>query len=231
MAARETQVVDDGLPVTTVDQVGTLASIVQWVNQSLKRLELSRPRWRWMIVEFTSTASTTIGVASYTAAALGITSFSRWQKEMELPDGTVYRPISIYLAATGVSDENELQFMDWETFRITYRRGTQTNNRPLVWTVNPATQELVLGPAPNAAFKLKGEVVRAPQVLSGDSDTPTMPADHHELIAWMAVAMAQKADEATTAAIETANEKVREFSRILDREQYAPYTLGGDPIA
>jgi len=231
MAARETQVVEDGLPETTINQVGILGSIVKWVNDSWKRLQLKRPRWKWMRRRWTATSATTVDLARYSASALGITRFSRWITDTRRSDGSVYQPLTMYLEATGISDEGPLQFIEWDIYVERYLRGSVDSNRPIEWSIDPQTRDLMLGPPPNDAFILKGECVVSPQVLDGDDDEPELPEDFHELIAWLAVERAQNADEATPQAIQTAMDQVKEIGRLLDREQNDPYTIGGDPIA
>jgi hypothetical protein len=231
MAARETQMIERGLPTTTVDQVGILGDIVDWVNDNYKTLQLERPMWRWMRRQFTATSTTTVGRSRLSATTAGITSFSRWVKDYVLSDGSLYRPMSIYLASLGVSDEVPLTFIDYEVYRLRYLRSTVVNNRPIEWTIDPQTGDMLLGSPADDAYQIKGECVAGPEVLSGDDAVPSLPTDHHELLAWMTVTSAAEADNATSDAAQRAARKTSGFGRILDREQNQGFTIGGEPIA
>jgi hypothetical protein len=231
MAARETQMIERGQPTTTVDQVGILGDIVDWVNDNYKTLQLERPSWRWMRRQFTATAATTVGAYQFSSSSLGITRFSRWVRDYPLADGSLYRPMSIYLQSSGVADEVALTFIDYEVYRLRYLRGTVVNNRPIEWTIDPQTGDMLIGAPADNAYIIKGENIVGPDVLSGDSDVPELPEDHHEILAWMTVLSASEADNATSDASMRAQNKVAMFGRVLDREQNQGFSIGGEPIA
>lgn len=231
MACRESMVVNPGSPDTVVDQDGLLLNFVNWVADGWDTLQLKRPRWSWMRRRITSNVLT-IGTGSYSAAALGITSFGRWLPDYDPGDGTTYFTVYAYLASQGVAYSAPLPYMRWETFRATYLRATVANNTPTNWSIDPQTKEMVIGPKPSAAAYLDIDYVKGKQDrLALDATVPELPEEHHPLLAYIGLARAQRADEASPAAVANAVAYVDEHMRLLEREENAGFVIGGDPIA
>lgn len=222
---------DPGTPSTVVDQTGLAANFVGWVADAWDDLQMKRPRWRWMRRRAYSTP-TTANVSVYLASALGITSFGRWLPDYELADGSLYNTMTCYLQSQGVAYEGPLTYLPYESFSLMYLRGSVSASIPAAWTIDPETGALVLGPAPNAAYILGMEFIKGKQArLALDATVPELPLAHHNLLAYLGLLRAQNTDGATALAIQTARDYVDTHMRILEREQYTVFTVGGDPIA
>lgn len=168
-------------PSTVVSQTADARKVVNWVIQAWRTIQLSQDHWRWMRKEF-SFASLTPNTARYTATALSITDWARWVTEIDT--------LTLYLTATGVSDEGELRWMGWHDYRRSYERGTQVAARPVYAAISPA-DELCFGAKPDLAYTVRGEYYATPQILALDADVPECPTMYHDLIAWKAMELAQ----------------------------------------
>ncbi len=146
-----------------------------WVIRAWEEIQEMRSDWKWMRSEYSFT--TTADDGSYTSTQAGISSrFGFWDRTY----------CTTYLTATGVDDQVELCWMEYEDFRAAYLTGTQTSNRPRHFTIGDAN-ELIVGPKPNStAYTILGNYFKSPQVLSADADTPELP-EQHKVIAWYAI--------------------------------------------
>lgn len=210
--ARESGVVSGVNPTTVVSQAGQLLKIVEWTARAWEVIQNRHQHWRWMRKEWTG--STSSGTAKYTGTSLASTNFSRWARDQP---GYDYFPLTLYLTATGVSDEGALREITWEEWRQRYGRGTQTNSRPTSYAISPAN-ELCLGPIPDAAYTLNGEQYKDVQVLSGNTDTPECPSRFHDAILYQGLILLAEHDEAPIA-IATAKSQLATWMDALRTDQ------------
>lgn len=183
--ARESGTVSGTQPTTVTDQVGRLNNIVNWVRDAWEDIQNIHASWLFMRKEFSG--SITSGQVRYSGASFGLTDFAEWIKDFD--------NLSIYKTATGAADENPLLYLRWDDWRQMYDRGSQTANRPTIFSVSPAN-ELVLGPIPDDAYTLRGEYRRMPQLLTANEDIPDMPIRFHKIIQWKALMSLAEYDEA-----------------------------------
>ena len=181
---RESGTAGGNLPTAVTDQVGRQLKVVNWVADAWSEIQNDESTWLWMRKEFSNVLS--IGQFKYTAASFSLTDFSRWVTDP--------RSVTMYLTATGVSDEGELNFIPWEHWRLKYGRGSQTANRPIEYTITPAL-EFAVGPKPDLVYTVLGEYYQGNQTLAADGDTPNCPARFHDVITWKALMKMSWADE------------------------------------
>ena len=182
--ARESGTVSGTQPASVTDQNGRLLNIVNWVIDAWTEIQNSQASWRFMRKTFSGTL--TSGTSTYTAASFGITDFAEWITEDDV--------VTIYLTSTGVADESNLRWIPWQTWRVKYGRGSQTNNKPTEYTISPAG-EFVVGPVPNDTYTVNGENRRTPQVLIAGADIPICPVRFHDVITWDAIKKVAEFDE------------------------------------
>jgi hypothetical protein len=218
MVARESGTVSGTQPVAVTGQTGRLGKIVFWVDEAWRQIQNRRNAWFWMDTEFSGT--TTASSPRYTAASFSLSPWAAWI--------TKERTLSIYLTATGVSDESYLMFMPWDTWKQRYDFGTQTNDRPSYYSVSPAG-ELCFGPIPDDTYTVRGRYRKGAQSLTANGDIPEMPERFHDLIGWEALLLLQEHDEAQIP-IAVAMRRRRELTSDLERDQLPPIEIGG-PIA
>ncbi len=171
-------------------QTGRLAQVVNWTNVAWERIQTVRPDWQWMREEFTGSILTP--TQRFAASDFSITRFSSWHFDPRPGEDSGF---SLYLTATGVSDEQPIRFMAWDLFRRQFLRGTQTADRPAWFTVD-YDRKLVMGPAPSADYTVRGEYFKSPQTLSANSDLAELPAENHWLLVWDALILLAENDEA-----------------------------------
>ncbi|MDO8534623.1 MAG: hypothetical protein Q7S17_07780 [Xanthobacteraceae bacterium] len=223
MTSRESGTVHGVEPKSTTGQIGRLAKVVAWTAEAWREVQNLHDNWRWMRAEFPSTALTVAGTARYTPASWNITDLASWVTER--------RSVSIYVSATGVSDEGEISFMpDWIDYRAMYDRGTQNNNRPTHWAISPAN-EFCLGSKPNAVFRVKGEYMKTAVTLSDSTDTPLCPVRFHPIIAWKAVMLLCQHDEAPLEFFAGAQQKYTQYLSDLRRDQLPKVRIASEPLA
>jgi len=212
--ARESGTISGTQPTTVASQTGRLAKIVDWTIDAWRRIQNDRNAWKWMRTEFSG--SITSGTARYTAASFSLSRHARW-----LTDAN---NLTIYKTATGVSDESALTVISWDTWRQTYGRGSQTNNRPVSYAVSPSG-ELCFGPIPDDSYTINGEYYKSPQILADNTDEPECPARFHQIIVQRALVSLAEHDEALVTAA-AAQKNYNEIMLDLESDQLPTIALG-----
>lgn len=161
--------------------------LFDWYADAWRDLQAERD-WRWMrtVLDVTLTA----GQQTYTAEGLGALRFGRWRREdME------YRP-GAYVDGS-VNTIWPLAFRQLDNFRQLWIYRQMGNSRPIDWTIDESEQ-LLIGPAPAEAYKLRIDFWKEPSELAADTDTPDLPARFQYIVMWralMAVARQSAAPE------------------------------------
>lgn len=225
-AAREGGVIA-GLPsfATVANPSGRVAQLVNWINDAWVHIQNERTDWLWMRARFDATL--TASTASYTAASLAFTGYSRvaaWDR------GTMQRPpMSIYDNDIGRSDEGQIPWVSYDQWMNTYDIGVHDENRPTCWTISPAN-ELLFGPTPDKEYKIRGGYRKTPQELSADTDEPEMPSRFHDVIIAEAISMMSRSDEVAETFI-TYKGQYDRLRHALVNDQTPSVGIGGYPLA
>lgn len=219
--AQESNTVSGTSPTTVVSQTGRLLKFVNWTSAAWVDIQNKHPGWRFLRKDFPSTALTTANTIRYTASSWNITDLGAWLKEPRL--------ITIYDNSVGVSDENELQYLHWDEFRIRYLRGTQTSTRPVHYSISPAN-EFCLGPTPNTTYRMNGEYRRSAQVMSANADEPICDARHHLIIVWRALKYVHENDEGQFNAL-TSMANLQSMMFDLEGDYLPEPEIGSEPLA
>ena len=223
-ATRESRTASGVQPSTVINQTGRLLKFVNWTIAAWKEIQNSRAHWEWMKKEFSE--ETSIGAPRYTANGWAIADFARWVGDNVADD---YYPTTLYLSATGVSDEGVIRQISWRQWRTTYGRGSQTNRRPINYAISPQN-EFCVGPTPDAVFTVKGEYFETAQILAADEDIPNLPVRFHDIIPYRALILMSEHDEALTH-IAACRGRYAEMMSDLQRDQLPPSYLSGEPLA
>lgn len=177
-------------PATVTGQTGRLLRVVNWTKEAYRQLQVMRSDWEWLRAEFEG--ETLVNVRRY---SLNETNerWRNWVFTSSRGDPT----FSCWLTATGQTDERWLQYRPWEYFRRTFLFGDNASEtgRPAYISVDPQGQ-LVLHPIPDAAYTIRGEFMRGPQILAADAEEPELPEEYHEAIKWKALILLGIFDEA-----------------------------------
>lgn len=189
VASESGTVVGTGQPsaVNTTDP--RLAKIVRWTNDAWRQIQNVHEGWLWKRSSFSG--PTVAGQREYTGVQMGVASrFGEFLYSGKKDE----RRYSIYLTATGVADEQPLQFQPYDWFWSNNMRGTQTNDRPAYFTITPEGK-ISFHPIPDAVYTVRGPYLKDVQELTADADTPEMPARFHDIIADVALRMLGTHDE------------------------------------
>lgn len=172
-------------PSTVVAQTGELKRLCDWIIAAWQDLQNAKTQWRWMRRPFTFNTVANDDSYAYTDVtdvdATGvITRFSHWWAHDECD------PYLAYLSSGGVAGQYRLIYLPWEQFKWQYRFGTQNATQPIHVSVDHSNN-LVLGPKPDAVYVVTGDFQRSMQTLALDADIPEMPVAYHMLIVYRAM--------------------------------------------
>lgn len=207
------------VPSGVTGQTGRNEKVVNWVIDAWTDIQNSEDQWRWQRKEFSNVLS--VGTFKYTALSFNLTNHSRWVDDPE--------SMTIYLTATGVSDENALGVISFETWRIKYGRGTQTSQRPTEYAITPAN-EIAVGPAPDVVHTILGQYYQGAQVLAADADIPECPIRFHDVIAWLALMRLHAADEAAEQFTRVKEDKYEPLLNNLKRDQLPELVIAASSV-
>lgn len=222
------------MPATVVGQTGRSAKVVYWVNEAWRNIQNASSYWRWMNSEFTGTTidntqryDGTAFIDDFTGVAIG----DRFGNFITTgADGSPFG-LSIYQTSIGRTDEGKLRcFDDWAYFYNKVLIGYHANDKPLYCSIDDVGR-LVLAPTPSATgWTIRGRYRKEVQTLSGNTDTPEMPARFHDIIKLVALHLLGTFDEAQPVQLQLW--QLRRFQNwsMLEASQLPRIGLGG-PLA
>lgn len=214
-------------PAAVTGQSGQALKVVTWVKKAWEAIQNSSADWTFLAGEVSATALT-INTMSYTSTALGVSSrFGEWRGDRLDNTGRLYRAWSIYDNAIGVSDEVPLHEVTYNYWREVYDRGSHDASRPIVYALAP-DKTIRFGGKPDSAYRVRGEYVKAPQVLAADADVPDMPSRFHDIIVWRAILLASEQGEAPSGIAYAQAEFYRLLSD-MQRDLLPAITARGSP--
>lgn len=163
-------------PTTVINQTGEYQRLVDWIAEADEEIQRETDEWRFMVGNYA--LNTLVGVASYLPSDCipPITDMRKWKER---------RP-KMYLLASGVTDEQELTYIDYDDWYHRYGTGPQSNSRPRHWAYGNAG-ELLIGPRPADVYRISGEYQRVVTPLTLDAQTPIYPAEFHLLPVYLAM--------------------------------------------
>ncbi|MCP4607743.1 MAG: hypothetical protein GY845_03360 [Planctomycetes bacterium] len=208
-------------PTTTVDQVGILKQVVDWINTAYIDVQSQHAIWHFMQDDFSF--QTTASKREYSIADTGVTDLETWK----LDD---YGSFRVYLTSSGVANEQYMYQLLWDDYRQMYLYGATRTAEGLPNYVSVQPDEgLNLYLVPDDIYTIVGEYYKVPAELSGDTDVPIIPSQFHMIIVWRALMF--------YAGYDAANEKYAmgktEYKKLLMRleiDQLPQITFGG-PLA
>ena len=217
--ARESGTITGTQPAAVTGQTGRLAKVINMVAQAWIDIQNVHDNWLWMRTEFDDTAITQ-STGQYTADSWSLSDVGEWI--------TTPKSVWIHLTSGGVGNESELKWIEWDLYRQKYLKGTQTENRPIEFSISPA-QEFCFGPVPDATYAVSGEYYATPQALAANGDVPNCPARFHNLIVWKAMLLLHEHDEAVIRIAEAMRHYPTELS-VLGRSQLPKMFIGEGAI-
>jgi hypothetical protein len=177
-AARECRVPGTG-PSAVTSQTGLNQRLVMWASSAW--VEIQNLHRDWKFLRLSASWTTVSGTALYTTGSgsgtvgVAASAFREW----------VRNNFRCYLTATGTSDEQFLDYRDWEAFRNIwlFNANRSMRTRPYEVTIDPS-YSVGLGPTPASGYTVTGEYYRKAVQMSADSDVPACPAEYYMLIVY-----------------------------------------------
>ena len=205
-------------PTTTVAQTGEMGRIVDWISAAYEDIQNAHASWRFLRTEFSFV--TIASTQEYTPAAVSLTDHATWVK----------KDLRVYTTATP-SDEQYLNYVPWDEYRITYMYGSNRTNegRPTIISVKP-DNSLTLWQIPDTALMtIDGEYYKTADVLSGNTSTPLIPDRFHMIIVWKGL-MYYGAYAAAEEKFAHGQNEYKRLLRALELDQLEDFTYG-EPLA
>lgn len=194
---------------TTADQ-----RLFDWYADAWRAIQSERSDWRWM--RATLDATLTIDLQTYTGTALGATSFGRWRAQDDRYCPLVYVSGSINTAAP-------VKFLQLDEFRRRWVYHSGGSSWPIEWSIDEDDQ-LLLGPPPSVAYKLRIDYWKEPIELDADADVPDLPDRFQLMPMWGALIEAAKYDAAPDVLQRaTDNYATMKEALLLDQATNRPY--------
>jgi hypothetical protein len=228
--AREAGTLDSASITTVAGQTGMKGKMVGWVQDAWRSIQNAHSSWLWQQAEFYGNTVASTQRYAYTsfndfATSATITRFADWIVDREGPDSG----ISLHDPAVGVADEGPLRYVGWDLFYKTQLRGTQTEDKPSMFTIAPDSK-LVFSRTPDAVYTIRGRYRKDEQTLSADGDIPECPARFHDAIVDAALMLLGTHDEAAPQIPLWQMRKSRNFCD-LERDQLPRVSFSASPLA
>ena len=161
-------------PAAVAGQTGEMLRVVEWIAAAYEDVQTAHATWRFLREDFSF--PTIADTQEYTPAAASITDLASW----------IRQDMRLYL--TSAADEQFLQDMPWDDFRIAAMYGSNrlVTGRPILASIKP-NNSLMLWQTPDDVYTVLGEYYTVPDVMALDADIPIIPARFHLAIVWKAL--------------------------------------------
>lgn len=205
-------------PTTTVNQVGDIKRLVDWVASAWLDIQNEKPDWFFMrqAISFNTVA----GQQVYTAAQCGVTTFGNFKTDS----------FRFYRVAAGHPSELLLDYLRYDDFRNVHLFGANRDRvqLPINFSVDPS-KNFIIGPTPDDIYNVNGEGFAMPTELAQDADRPTMPSQYHMAIVWRALMYYGQYEAAPEAYSHGQNEYTRLMRRLYADQ--APMIIQANALA
>lgn len=163
-------------PTATTSQVGEYLRIVEWIASAYEKIQNLHPNWDFLRNDFSF--ATVASTGNYTKSAASVSELGTWKTDT----------FRCYLTATGVSDQQDIDYVPWADFRESYSLGSLSTQegRPILFTVKP-DQSVTFWPIPNAIYTVTGEYFKRAQTLAADASEPLIPLAFQDVIVYRAL--------------------------------------------
>ena len=169
-----------GAPASLATAKGDDARIFQWVNWAWRDIALMHESWFFRRGEALGETSAMVMSPTASAPGFALTDWATWK-----PQADDYRP-SAWRVTDGQAAEHPLQFLPYDSFRSRFIVGVHTPGPVRFWSVAPSG-DLLLGPTPDAAHRVRASYIRDVVDMTADADEPAMPQRFHAIIVWRAL--------------------------------------------
>ena len=210
-------------PSATAAQTGRLGQIVNWVNTACNEIEAEYNDWRFMVGSFTVNTTADDGQYAYTdctdtTTGVAIAAFRDWRRDT----------FKAYLTSAGADTETDLAYLDYRDWYARFNTGAQSSSYPGYFSI-ANDLSFLLGPKPGGVYTIRGEYQKAATDMSGDSDTPSLPAEYRMAIVYRAMMKYGRYNGAPEVYTDGQNEYKRIMREMVRTQR--PADLIGGPLA
>lgn len=159
---------DIGIPgtgpssVTASDLSEEELAVVRYIKNA--DLDIQRRWFNWDYLWSEATITPSVGVSTLTSPA----NLGNWKL-----DSIVF--------SKATDDYQQLDFMDWEPYRLEYKLGVIDSGTPEVFSIKP-DNVIDVWPTPDSTTTISTEYYRVPTELAADSDISSIPPRFHSMI-------------------------------------------------
>jgi hypothetical protein len=159
---------DIGIPgtgpssVTASDLSEEELAVVRYIKNA--DLDIQRRWFNWDYLWSEATITPSVGVSTLTSPA----DLGNWKL-----DSIVF--------SKATDDYQQLDFMDWEQYRLEYKLGVIDSGTPEVFSIKP-DNVIDVWPTPDSTTTISTEYYRVPTELAADSDISSIPPRFHNMI-------------------------------------------------
>jgi len=159
---------DIGIPgtgpssVTASDLSEEELAVVRYIKQA--DLDIQRRWFNWNFLWTEATITPSAGTSTLSSPA----NLGNWKL-----DAIVW--------SKATNDYQELDYMDWDEYKLEYKLGVVDSGTPEVFSVKP-DNVLDVYPTPDAATTISVEYWKTPTELAADSDISAIPPRFHNII-------------------------------------------------
>ncbi len=159
---------DIGIPgtgpssVTASDLSEEELAVVRYIKNA--DVDIQRRWFNWDYLWSEATITPSVGVSTLTSP----TNLGNWKL-----DSIVF--------SKATDDYQQLEFMDWEPYRLEYKLGVIDSGTPEVFSIKP-DNVIDVWPTPDSTTTISTEYYRVPTELAADSDISSIPPRFHSMI-------------------------------------------------
>lgn len=201
-------------PTATTGQTGVLREIVDFIDESYRRIQSAEEWWGFRLTQ--GTFPTVASTRAYTRTTVQ-SSLSTFDQYLVM-SGYGTRHVQVYL--TGVEDMSPCFYIPYQEWRGLWDRGERPEGKPAYFTVRQ-DQTIEFDPTPDDVYTISLDYRRTLHTLTSDSTEPLFAADYHDAIVWGGVLAYCRTRESVG---ELRSEAFREYNRLLNamRIRYLP---------
>jgi len=159
---------DIGIPgtgpssVTASDLSEEELAVVRYIKNA--DVDIQRRWFNWDYLWSEATITPSVGVSTLTSP----TNLGNWKL-----DSIVF--------SKATDDYQQLEFMDWEPYRLEYKLGVIDSGTPEVFSIKP-DNVIDVWPTPDSTTTISTEYYRVPTELAADLDISSIPPRFHNMI-------------------------------------------------
>jgi len=161
-------------PLSVTGVQGTEDALVRSGKEAYTEIQLYRQDWEWL--ESNRTFAVATGKDTYSFYDIFGTStpeFSKYQ-------------LDSFRLTDGAGEKRYLKHRDRDVLEAMYLNST-VSSTPQYFTIDPPTQSIIIKPIPDSSSTITFRYQKSPEVLSTDTQIPSLPVQYHDLIVYNAL--------------------------------------------